>query len=126
MRSRVAPRIKAYGCERVSLSPSVASPLIDKDPVMSRARALLSLTVLAAPLLVPVVARAATPPLIHAVVVVETTVDPSGRASDVKLVRPLSSLREVIQRDMAVTDAPELFCFGLLEQFDMLFEYEAR
>ena len=39
--------------------------------------------------------------------------------SDVKLVRPLSTLREVIQRDLAVTDAPELFCFGLLEQFDM-------
>lgn len=39
--------------------------------------------------------------------------------SDVKLVRPLSTLREVIKRDLAVTDAPELFCFGLLEQFDM-------
>jgi dienelactone hydrolase len=38
---------------------------------------------------------------------------------DAKLVRPLTSLREVIQRDMTVQDAPELFCFGLLEQFDM-------
>jgi len=38
---------------------------------------------------------------------------------DVKLVRPLTSLREVIQRDMTFQDAPELFCFGLLEQFDI-------
>src|SRR5207253_117533 len=38
---------------------------------------------------------------------------------DVKLIRPLTSLREVIQRDMTVAEAPELFCFGLLEQFDM-------
>jgi dienelactone hydrolase len=38
---------------------------------------------------------------------------------DLKLVRPLTSLREVIQRDMTVTEAPELFCFGLLEAFDI-------
>jgi hypothetical protein len=38
---------------------------------------------------------------------------------DVKLVRPLASLREVIQRDLTMVDAPELFCFGLLEEFDM-------
>src|SRR5205085_796142 len=39
--------------------------------------------------------------------------------SEVRLARPLGSLREVIQRDLAVTEAPELFCFGLLEDFDM-------
>ncbi|HXB70537.1 MAG TPA: acetylxylan esterase [Candidatus Acidoferrales bacterium] len=39
--------------------------------------------------------------------------------SDVKLVRPLASLREVIERDMTVVEAPELFCFGLLEAFDI-------
>jgi dienelactone hydrolase len=39
--------------------------------------------------------------------------------SDVKLVRPLTSLRDVIQRDMTVMEAPELFCFGLLETFDI-------
>jgi hypothetical protein len=31
----------------------------------------------------------------------------------------LGSLREVIERNLAVNDAPELFCIGLLEQFDM-------
>ena len=43
----------------------------------------------------------------------------TGSIQDVKLTRPLTSLREVIQRDMTFQDAPELFCFGLLEQFDM-------
>jgi hypothetical protein len=43
----------------------------------------------------------------------------TGAIRQAKLVRPLTSLREVIQRDMTFVDAPELFCFGLLEQFDM-------
>ena len=34
-------------------------------------------------------------------------------------VRPLTSLRDPILRDMTVLEAPELFCFGLLESFDM-------
>jgi dienelactone hydrolase len=38
---------------------------------------------------------------------------------DARLVRPLTSLRNVIQRDMTFQEAPELFCFGLLEHFDM-------
>jgi len=38
---------------------------------------------------------------------------------DLTLARSLTSLREVIQRDMTVMDAPELFCFGLLEEFDI-------
>jgi dienelactone hydrolase len=38
---------------------------------------------------------------------------------DVKLVRPLASLRDVIERDMTVVEAPELFCFGLLAEFDI-------
>jgi dienelactone hydrolase len=36
-----------------------------------------------------------------------------------KVVRPLTSLREVIDRDLSFADAPELFCFGLLEWFDV-------
>lgn len=38
---------------------------------------------------------------------------------EVKLVRAPASLREVLDRDLAFTDAPELFCFGLLEYFDL-------
>jgi hypothetical protein len=33
--------------------------------------------------------------------------------------RPLSSLKEIVQSNKAVTEAPEYFCFGLLEQFDL-------
>lgn len=33
--------------------------------------------------------------------------------------QPLSSLKEVIQTDKTINDAPEYFCFGLLEQFDL-------
>jgi len=36
-----------------------------------------------------------------------------------KTVRPLTSLRDPILRDMTVIEAPELFCFGLLESFDL-------
>jgi len=39
--------------------------------------------------------------------------------SDLKLVRSLNSLREVIERDMAVNEAPEMFCFGMLATFDI-------
>ncbi|MEO8662880.1 MAG: acetylxylan esterase [Bryobacteraceae bacterium] len=36
-----------------------------------------------------------------------------------KLTRPMSSLKEVLERDLLVEDAPELFTFGLLERFDV-------
>jgi hypothetical protein len=36
-----------------------------------------------------------------------------------KLVRPMTSLHEVLERDLTTQDAPELFCFGLLEYFDV-------
>ena len=32
----------------------------------------------------------------------------------------LGSLRQVIEENLGVNEAPELFCFGLLEEFDML------
>ncbi len=38
---------------------------------------------------------------------------------DVKLVRAMSTLREPIERDITAVEAPELFCFGLLESFDV-------
>jgi hypothetical protein len=38
---------------------------------------------------------------------------------EVKLHQAMSSLREPIERDMEVSTAPELFCFGLLEWFDV-------
>src|SRR5205823_12055970 len=31
----------------------------------------------------------------------------------------MSSLKEIISRDLTVDKAPELFCFGLLEEFDI-------
>jgi dienelactone hydrolase len=37
----------------------------------------------------------------------------------VSLRRPLASLRQVIEQNQSVEDAPELFCFGLLERFDI-------
>jgi dienelactone hydrolase len=49
---------------------------------------------------------------------VAAAADPEAIA-ELKLVRPLTSLREVLDRDLAFPDAPELFCFGLLEYFDM-------
>jgi hypothetical protein len=37
----------------------------------------------------------------------------------VQLDGALASLKEVIEKNWAVTTAPELFCFGLLERFDI-------
>ena len=39
--------------------------------------------------------------------------------SGLRLDESFSSLREIIDRDLGVNQAPELFCFGLLEQFDI-------
>jgi hypothetical protein len=36
-----------------------------------------------------------------------------------KLRQPLGSLRELIEKNVGVNQQPELFCFGLLEQFDV-------
>jgi hypothetical protein len=38
---------------------------------------------------------------------------------EVRLHQPMQSIREPIQKDMQVSQAPEQFCFGLLEWFDM-------
>lgn len=43
----------------------------------------------------------------------------SEAISGVTLARPMASLRELIQQNVSVTEAPELFCFGLLAHFDM-------
>ena len=43
----------------------------------------------------------------------------TGAIRELKMHQPMSSLKEPIQQDMEVTAAPELFCFGLVEQFDM-------
>jgi len=37
----------------------------------------------------------------------------------VRLFGPMRSLKEPIEKSLSVTEAPELFCFGLLEWFDM-------
>lgn len=39
--------------------------------------------------------------------------------ADVTLRESLGSLREVLERDWSYDQAPELFCFGLLEEFDI-------
>ena len=36
-----------------------------------------------------------------------------------ELRQPLGSLRELIEKNGGVNQQPELFCFGLLEQFDV-------
>jgi len=43
----------------------------------------------------------------------------TGAIQEVKLHQGMASLRETIERNMEVTAAPELFCFGLLEWFDV-------
>ena len=43
----------------------------------------------------------------------------TGAIREVKLHQGMATLREPIERDMEVTAAPELFCFGLLEWFDV-------
>ncbi|MBL0157945.1 MAG: acetylxylan esterase [Bryobacterales bacterium] len=42
-----------------------------------------------------------------------------GAISAVTLARPMRSLREVIEKNVSVSDAPELFCYGLLQKFDI-------
>jgi dienelactone hydrolase len=49
---------------------------------------------------------------------VAAAADPDAIAG-LKLVRPMTSLHEVLERDLTTQDAPELFCFGLLEYFDV-------
>jgi hypothetical protein len=36
-----------------------------------------------------------------------------------RLEESFGSLREIMERDLTVNQAPELFCFGLLEAFDI-------
>lgn len=43
----------------------------------------------------------------------------TGAIREVRLHHAMASLREPIERDMEVSEAPELFCFGLLEWFDL-------
>jgi Acetyl xylan esterase (AXE1) len=43
----------------------------------------------------------------------------TGANRELKLHQPMSSLKEPLEKDMEITAAPELFCFGLVEHFDM-------
>jgi hypothetical protein len=49
---------------------------------------------------------------------VAAAADPQA-ISNLYLTGAMASLREPIDRDMSTVDAPELFCFGLLEFFDV-------
>jgi hypothetical protein len=46
---------------------------------------------------------------------------PIDRAAidELNLHSPLKSLKDVIDNNMKIDQAPELFCFGLLERFDL-------
>ena len=61
---------------------------------------------------------AAYGPRTSVVALVAAAIEP-GAIAGVTLVRPMRSLRDVIEKNLSVSDAPELFCFGLLAQFDM-------
>jgi hypothetical protein len=39
--------------------------------------------------------------------------------AELDLQQPLDSLKDVIKKNMTLDQAPELFCFGLLEHFDL-------
>jgi dienelactone hydrolase len=52
-------------------------------------------------------------------VLVAAAVEPRA-VSAVRVSRTLGSLKEAIEQNLSVGEAPELFCFGLLEQFDIL------
>jgi hypothetical protein len=43
----------------------------------------------------------------------------TGAIRELKMHQPMSSLKEPLEKDMEITAAPELFCFGLVEHFDM-------
>jgi hypothetical protein len=42
-----------------------------------------------------------------------------GSASRLELNRPFGSLKEIVEQNLTVDKAPELFCFGLLREFDV-------
>ncbi len=65
-----------------------------------------------------VVRVAAYEPRTSVVALVAAAVETEAIKS-VTLARPMKSLRELIEKNVSVMDAPELFCFGLLPRFDM-------
>jgi hypothetical protein len=44
---------------------------------------------------------------------------PAGTLAGITLDQPLASLKQVIEENRTFDQSPELFCFGLLEQFDV-------
>lgn len=65
------------------------------------------------------VVLAASGPRASLAVLIAAGVEPQA-ISAVRIARTLGSLKEVIEQNLSVGEAPELFCFGLLEQFDVL------
>ncbi|MEX2026390.1 MAG: acetylxylan esterase [Pirellulaceae bacterium] len=51
-------------------------------------------------------------------VLTATALEPEAIAR-LEMHRPMKSLKEIVQSNKAVAEAPEYFCFGLLEQFDL-------
>ena len=43
----------------------------------------------------------------------------TGAIGEVKSHQPMATLKEPVQKDMETRAAPELFCFGLAEWFDV-------
>jgi hypothetical protein len=52
------------------------------------------------------------------IALVACALEPTATA-ELDLKRPLESLKDVIKQNMTLDQAPELFCFGLLERFDI-------
>ena len=52
------------------------------------------------------------------IVLVACALEPTAIA-ELALKQPLESLKDVIKQNMTFDQVPELFCFGLLERFDM-------
>jgi len=53
------------------------------------------------------------------ILLVAAALEPKATAG-VTLLDAWGTLKEVVERSLELDDAPEMFCFGLLEQFDML------
>ncbi len=64
------------------------------------------------------VSLASVGPRTGVIALVTAALEPNAIAS-IETANPLDSLHEVIEKNWGVNQFPELFCFGLLEQFDM-------
>lgn len=67
---------------------------------------------------VPAVELVAMGPRASLIALTAAALEPEA-VDAVQLHQPLESLKDVVKRNMQVPDGPELFCFGLLKEFDL-------